>query len=141
MLEKCRRLVYSRVLSARSFYRIVVDKRFEELYEQLSEVDRQDVFVAISNGDINLFKMLLSRLRKNDLDLMSMRDLRLLGQKHNIQGYNNMVKFKLVELIKERINEKNAAIRDARNNAGTSIGGGHQKEETPGVGESLPTPE
>lgn len=115
-------------MSSRSIYSLVISDRFEEIFEKLGPDDRDTIVAAIGNNDSALVRHLVKQFAKVDLTLMAIKDLRILGSKYSIQGYNNMPKLSLIASIKERMNAKSEAVASARFHVGPPTQSQHKAE-------------
>lgn len=113
-VSDCQALVYRRLLTARNLYTTVTTDKFADIFDKLDNDQQLQIIMAINNEDLLLLRQLLKRFQKIDVDLLPIRELRLLGKEHKILHYAMLPKSVLLANIKRSLND-----RALRNNATT----------------------
>lgn len=119
-VNDCLTIVRNRLIMTRRIYQTISTERFESIFNALDSSSRAEIVLAINANDPVLLRSLLKKFSRVEVELMSIRELRLLGQKYGVPCYNNISKAALLTAIKGRINEKSETIRDARKHEAAS---------------------
>lgn len=101
--------VHSQLLRVRTILRITESDEFKTAFDLADSESKEKVIAIIEKGDRDAFEIWLKEeiQKRIGVDEMSIRELRKLGQKLSVRGYNILPKAILVDRVKrEQSNER-----------------------------------
>lgn len=94
--------VHARLLVARNLFTMVNNTEFLAAYELATNSQREYIKVLIDASDVVNLAKIKRQLLRPELESLTCRELRKLGQDYGIRGYNTLPKASLLSALKQK---------------------------------------
>lgn len=103
MLEALITAVDGKTRNFRSVSHYIQTSEFIEIYNQLTETQRERIVLVVLDGDFEKLKETLKQFTQ--FKLHTLRELRAIGQRYGVAGYQSMDKTTLIKELSKCISK------------------------------------